>query len=152
LEIGDGTTGLHITGGTFSNNGVAGYESTGGGIFIYSNGANPVTGTIIGGTITANHNTTAGIYIYSTPGVVSGTAIGQTGGDAITLSNNGSHGADGDGGAGLLVLGSAATTTVSAIFTRSSVIGGGLIVLGTDNLGNNSPSGTVVSKQYVYRL
>jgi hypothetical protein len=144
LEIGTGCNGVTVSGGTFSNNGVAGYASTGGGIFIYANTGGTTQNTVIKGTLTASNNTTAGIYICSTPGSVTGTSIGQNSGDNITLSENGSTGHDGTGGAGVLIYGGATSTTISALFTRSSVVGSGLVVLGTDNLGTSSPSGTVV--------
>jgi hypothetical protein len=146
LEIGDGCNGLKVSGGTYSNNGVAGFTNTGGGIFIYSNGTSNVIGTIIGGTLTASDNTTAGIYIFSTPGVVTGTAIGQTSGDAITLTNNGSTDGGGhSGGAGLLVYGAANATTITANFTHGN-FDAGIVNIGLDGTGSASPPiGTAVS-------
>ena len=116
LEIGRRSVGVQVIGGTFNNNGTTNDLSTGGGIMIYSDltgTANPVQNTVIKGTLTASSNMTAGIYIYSSPGTVSGTSIGQTG--SITLSDNGSNnGTYGAGGAGVLIYGGATSTTISA--------------------------------------
>ena len=137
LEIGRRSVGVQVIGGTFNNNGTTNDLSTGGGIMIYSDltgTANPVQNTVIKGTLTASSNMTAGIYIYSSPGTVSGTSIGQTG--SITLSDNGSNnGTYGAGGAGVLIYGGATSTTISALFTRSSVVGGGLVVSLTTTQG-----------------
>jgi hypothetical protein len=143
LEIGNGANGVVVVGGTFSTNGTNNNLSTGGGIMLYSDGtgANEVQNIVIKGTVTANTNTTAGIYIYSAPGIITGTSIGQNVGDVITLTDNGSiAGSYGTGGAGVLVFGAADVTTISGSFTRSSVDGAGLVALGTGNTGTNSPT------------
>jgi hypothetical protein len=149
LEIGRGSVGVQVVGGSFNSNGTTDDLSTGGGIMLYSDltstaHENEVQNVEIKGTLAANSNKTAGIYIYSTPGLVTGTLIGQSG--SITLSDNGSHnGTYGNGGAGVLIFGGAASTTVSALFIRNTVVGGGLVVLADNNTGANSPTGTIVS-------
>jgi hypothetical protein len=150
LQIGNATNGLQVVGGTFSTNGTIDNLSTGGGITLYSDAsglANEVQNVVITGSITANTNKTAGIYIYSTPGKVIGTSIGQTGGDVITLTDNGSTNTiiPGIGGAGVLVYGAANLTNITSNFTLSAVNGAGLVVLGEDGAGTNSPTNLTLS-------
>ena len=147
LEIGRGCVGVQVVGGDFSSNGTLNHLETGGGIMLYSDltdVSNRVQNTVIKGILTANTNKTAGIYIYSTPGLVTGTSIGQTG--SITLSDNGSYNTPNliDGGAGVLIYGGADLTTITATFSRTSVVGAGLVALGVDGSGTNSPTNTTI--------
>jgi len=145
LEIGNGSDGVIVDGGTFNSNGTNDNLTTGGGIMLYADVSTTVENIVIKGVITANTNTTAGIYIYSSPGIIERTQIGQAIGSNITLTNNGSNAASyGIGGAGVLVFGPANNTYITANFTMSTVNGAGLVVLGTNNAGLNSPDGVSV--------
>ena len=149
LEIGNGSNGVVVNGGTFSGNGTTDNLSTGGGIMLYSDvtgTGNIVLGTVIKGVVTANNNTTAGIYFYAySGGTIFETSVGNVSG-SITLSNNGSiSGTYGTGGAGILVYGNTEAAFISNTnFIMSSVNGAGLVVLGIDGSGTSSPSSVSV--------
>ena len=88
-------------------------------------------------------NTIAGIYLCCDPGgELKNTTIGASG--AITLNNNGSTSGPYAGGAAVLVYGACDQTTITANVTNSlSTATAGLVVVGTDALGTNSPTNTV---------
>jgi hypothetical protein len=90
--------------------------------------------------------------------LVTGTSIGQTG--SITLTDNGSKDSTyGLGGAGVLVCGGADLTTITATFSRTTVVGGGLVVLGVNGNGTSNvqhsysfSDNIIESGTYAYRL
>jgi hypothetical protein len=146
VEIGKGSTGVKVSGGTFSNNGVSGQMNTGGGIALYSDAGAATNGTVIEGTVTANNNYTAGIYLTCTPtGTLANTTIGASG--TITLNDNGSDlGGGNGGGAAVIVYGPCSMTQITFNSTRSvSFPTAGLLMLGTDETGANSPTGTTAT-------
>jgi hypothetical protein len=142
LAIGNGSNGVSVSGGTFTGNGQTGDPSTGGGIILYADAGTTTTGVSISGSVASNTNTTAGIYLFCDPtGHVNSTTIGATG--TVTLNDNGSNtGAYGAGGAALLVYGPCNGVNVKATSTNNGIITptAGLVVLGTDASGSNSPS------------
>ena len=146
LAIGNGSTNVSVSGGTFTGNGQAGDPSTGGGIIVYADASTTTSGVSISGTVNSSSNTTAGIYLECDPtGTVSTTTIGATG--TITLNDNGSFsGTYGTGGAAVLVHGPCDHTTITANSTNSGAVNptAGLVVLGTDAAGSHSPTTTVV--------
>ncbi|MGB2869678.1 MAG: right-handed parallel beta-helix repeat-containing protein, partial [Bacteroidota bacterium] len=144
LTVGDGSTNVEINGGTFENNGLAGDPNTGGGITVYC-GAGTTSGTHIHGTITANGNNTAGIFLTSPAGGTSVTGTTIDGG-SVSLTNNGSSGSFGKGGAGVILYGNVTGTTVTASFNRSgNPNAAGIIMVGIDNVGSSSPSSTTIA-------
>lgn len=77
ITIGSGSSGITITGGTFNKNGSA-RGTNGGGIFIFAETAS-VTNMTINGTLNADSNATAGVWLSSESALypISGTQIGQ---------------------------------------------------------------------------
>jgi hypothetical protein len=146
LAIGSGSTGVSVSGGTFTGNGQTGDPTTGGGIIVYANAGTTTSGTSISGTVNSNTNKTAGIYLECDPtGHVNTTTIGATG--TTTLNDNGStSGTYGTGGAAVLVHGPCDHTTIKATSVNHNIVipTAGLVVLGTDAAGANSPTNTTV--------
>jgi hypothetical protein len=146
LSVGDGATGVTISGGTFTGNGTAGDATTGGGINFIASGHTTTSGITLSGIVNSSNNTTAGIYIFSdnaTVNAINTVAIGATG--SITLSNNGSSNETYSGGAGVLVYGIVSGVTIAnTTFTKGAAPGGGLLNLG-DGTQAGSPSGTQVA-------
>ncbi len=133
---------VSVSGGTFNGNGNAGKLSTGSGIAVFAEDSKSVTGVTING-VTASNNTTAGIFVDASAGTISTTNIGQ--GSAVTCSNNGSTGADGTGGAGVVVFGPATTTNIKGTFSKGAAPGAGVVVVGVDGSGFHSPTGTTIA-------
>jgi hypothetical protein len=130
LVIGDSSTGITVNGGTFRKNGKDwGYN--GGGIFIYSE-AQSDSNIAIQGTIVADSNATAGIWLsaQNTSCVIKNIQIGQSG--TTTLVNN--------GGAGIILLGNVISVTATGNFTKGTgTNAGGIIVAGKNSLTNPAP-------------
>ncbi|GEM_PF-1366116 len=142
LEIGKNSSAVQVSGGTFTGNGTAGDLSTGGGIILYADAGTTTTGISIFGTVNASTNKTAGIYLYcDATGHINNTTIGATG--TITLDDNGT---DGGGGAAVVVSGPCDNTQIKANSTRSVAWQtAGLVVVGTDANGANSPTNTTAA-------
>jgi hypothetical protein len=137
-----------VSGGTFNNNGVSGDVATGSGIVVKRESGSLSNVTIDG--ITANGNTTAGINIYGVGGTVSGVSIGQT--TIVNLTDNGSNASPyGPGGAAVLIYGAVNGTTITANATSTGALTStaGLVVVGTDGSGTNSPTNTVVKNSNI---
>jgi hypothetical protein len=139
LEIGNGSTGVHVSGGDFLGNGTDGNRITGSGIMVYADASTSTNGTVIDGTVDANTNTLAGIYLYcDATGNLDNTLIGQSG--TVTLNDNGTST---NGGAALVIYGPCDGTTVTANSVRSLPHqAAGLVAVGTDASGSNSPTNT----------
>jgi Right handed beta helix region len=133
---------VSVSGGTFNGNGNAGKLSTGSGIAVFAEDSKSVMGVTING-VTASNNTTAGIFVDASAGTISTTNIGQ--GSDVTCSNNGSTGADGTGGAGVVVFGPASTTNIKGTFAKGSAPGAGVVVVGVDGIGFHSPTATTIA-------
>ncbi len=92
------------------------------------------------GPVISDSNASAGIYIYAATDSVTNVTIGSSG--SITLAGNGSSTA----GAGVSIIGMAKNVNITAQFNEGSIASAaGVIVVGTDNVGTNSPSGVTVS-------
>jgi hypothetical protein len=138
-----GSSDVAVSGGTFNGNGVAGDLATGSGILVKSE-SGALSNVSIDG-VTANGNTSAGINVYATgTGTVSNVDIGQT--TIVNLTDNGSNVAPGPGGAAVLIYGAVDGTTITANATSTGAVtkDAGLVVVGTDEFGANSPTNTVV--------
>ncbi len=150
LSIGNCPNGITVSGGTFSLNGQTGDATTGGGIIVYADGSLTTDNVTINGT-TTNQNTTAGVYLSCDPlAHVSNTQIGQT--TFVTSNDNGSNsGAHGAGGAAGLIYGPCDHTTITAHTTNTDVSSkrAGLVLLGLDASGTNSPSATIVKNSII---
>lgn len=146
LSLGDGSTNLTVTGGTFTGNGTLNNAATGGGINIDQQNSTTTSTITINGTVNSSNNTTTGIYIFAKTGadIISGVTIGATG--TITLTNNGGT----PGGGGVIVYGNVSGTTITANFTKGAANAAGLINVGTDNSGSNPPSGTTLINSTLY--
>ncbi len=148
LEIGNGSTGVQVSGGIFDNNGTAGVLTTGGGIMIYADAGQSTNSTSISGSVDVSSNTTAGIYLScNATGHINSTNIGD-GSNIIEGDNNGSSRTSGygTGGAAVLLFGPCDHTTINKGFSNHSdtIRTAGLVILGTDASGSYSPTNTVV--------
>ncbi len=151
LEIGNGSAGVQVVGGTFSGNGVAADYTTGAGILVYADAGKSTNGTVIRGTLTANNNKIAGIYVTAASGAtsLSGTRIGMLADNSnsgtVTLNNNWSTNGTDSGGAAVIVYGGASDTRIRANSTRSAgTKTAGIVVVGINSDGDVSPTGTIV--------
>lgn len=145
LSVGDGASGVSISGGNFTGNGTGGNATTGGGINFIASGTTTTSSITVVGIVNSSNNTTAGIYIFAdnaTVNAINGVTIGATG--SITLSNNGSFNGTYGGGAGVLIFGKVASAHVTAAFTKGAAPGAGLMNLG-DSTSEGSPTGTTLS-------
>lgn len=146
LSVGDGATGVTISGGNFTSNGTAGDATTGGGINFIASGTTTTSAITLSGVVNSSDNTTAGIYIFSdnaTVNAINTVTIGATG--SITLSNNGSSNITYSGGAGVLVYGIVSGVSIAnTTFTKGAAPGSGLLNLGDGTVGG-SPAGTSVA-------
>ena len=139
VSIGDGSTNITISGGTFTFNGVSGNTQTGGGINIVAEAAK-VSNIWVNGPVISDSNMSAGIYIFAATDSITNVTIGSSG--SITLAGNGSS----TQGAGVSIIGMAKNVNITAQFNQGSIAhAAGLIVTGTDNVGTNSPWGVTVS-------
>ncbi|HTR82823.1 MAG TPA: right-handed parallel beta-helix repeat-containing protein [Bacteroidota bacterium] len=146
ISVGDGASGVTISGGTFTGNGTSGDARTGAGINIVAQNTTTTSNVTVSGTISSSNNTTAGIYIFAdsaTVNAINTVSIGATG--SLTLSNNGSNGVSYNGGAGVVLYGKITGVSIgNTAFSKGSAPGGGLLNLGDGTVGG-SPSGTTVS-------
>lgn len=143
-----GSSNVAVSGGTFNGNGVAGDIATGSGILVKSE-SGAISNVSIDG-VTANGNMSAGINVYATgTGTVSNVDIGQT--TIVNLTDNGSNVSPGPGGAAVLIYGAVDGTAITANATSTGAVtkDAGLVVVGTDELGANSPTNTVVSNSNI---
>ena len=141
VSISDGSNGVTISGGTFTGNGVSANTTTGGGINIHSVSSS-VSNITVNGSVNSSWNMNAGIIIYAEPssGSISTVSIGTSG--TITLTGNGS----GTIGEGVAIAGNVTTVNITAQFNEGSLPNGaGVAVVGTNNVGANSPSGVTIS-------
>ncbi|MCU0454645.1 MAG: right-handed parallel beta-helix repeat-containing protein [Bacteroidetes bacterium] len=141
LSIGSSNVG--VNGGTFNNNGVAGDVATGSGVVVKAESG--IVDEVYLDDITANGNTTAGINLSGVGGSVTDVQIGQT--TIVNLTDNGSNASPyGPGGAAILIYGSVSGTNITANATSTGALTStaGLVVVGTDASGTNSPTNTVV--------
>lgn len=134
---GAGNSGITITGGYFNNNGTnpQGLDGTGGGINIYASNYS-VSGVTINGTLQANDNKTAGILLFSETGSSNISNVNVYG--YVTLKGN--------LGSGMVIYGKSNLINIGATFDRNSISGAtGLMVVGRDSLGTDSPTNVTVS-------
>ena len=139
LSIGGGSANITINGGTFNGNGTSrGVDGTGGGISVYASGGVLISNISILGPMTANNNTTAGIWFdaASSADSIKTVTVGASG--AVTLTNN--------GGAGVIVLGNVKNPTITGSFTLGSANAAGVLIVGTDFGGDSSPINAIIKK------
>ena len=92
LTVGDGSTYLTISGGTYNGNGTGGNAHTGGGINIIAENTTTTSNITVQGSVTSSNNTTAGIFIFSdnaTVNAINTVTIGATG--SITCKRQWQH-------------------------------------------------------------
>ncbi|HTX19331.1 MAG TPA: right-handed parallel beta-helix repeat-containing protein, partial [Bacteroidota bacterium] len=147
VTVGDGASNVTIDGGTFNSNGVAGDATTGGGINIIASGGTTTSNIAVQGTVTANNNQIAGIFIFSDNAVanqISTVTIGASG--TVAVSGNGStSGTYGSGGAGVLIYGIVSNVHISnTTFTKSTAPGAGIVNIG-EGTQASSPTGSQVA-------
>ena len=137
LSLSSGTSNVTINGGTFNYNGSGRGDGTGGGISVFASGGTLLSNISIAGYVDASNNTTAGIWFNaaSASDTIKSVSVGATG--QVTMTNN--------GGAGVIILGNVKNGTITGIFTKGSAFATGILIVGTNIAGANSPINTSVN-------
>ena len=142
VEIGGAavTNNITINGGEFNGNGSSNLYD-GGGIYIFARSAT-VSNIAINGPLTANNNITCGIYVDASTGstdVINGLTIGQSGAESFI----------GNGvpkGAGVLLFGNISNVSITANFSKGSVLNSaGIIIVGQNSSGYCSPQNVTIA-------
>ena len=139
LSIGSGSSNISISGGTFNANGTTrGTGGDGGGISIYATGGSLISNVSILGSLSANDNSTAGIWMNAATSAdtIKTVTIGSGGG--VALTNN--------GGAGVLLLGNVKDATITATCSKGAAFASGVLILGIDFFGASSPVNTIIKR------
>jgi len=139
FSIGAGSSNVTVNGGTFNKNGTTRGQGNGGGINLdASTGSAMISNISIFGSVTANNNTTSGVFAYAANAgdSIKTLSIGSSG--SATFTNN--------GGAGVILYGNVENTTVSGSFTKSSANAGGIVIVGNSFDSPAAPMNTIVKK------
>ena len=138
LSISSGCSNVTMNGGTFNSNGTGRGDGTGAGINMYASGGSLISNISIKGTLTANNNTTAGVWLdaASSTDSIKTVTIGSSG--SITFTNN--------GGAGVILFGNVKDATITGNFTKGSANAAGILIVGTYYFSPYAPINTVIKK------
>jgi hypothetical protein len=135
MSISNGSANVIVDGGVFSRNG--GSRTNDGGGIVLNAEFETVDSVSIGGSLQADSNATAGVWITGNGGgvVASRLTIGQAG---VTRYR-------GNGAAGVLFFGATEGAVVSGLFIRDTTANAaGVLIIGRNSSGNNSPSNVEV--------
>ncbi|HTX19332.1 MAG TPA: T9SS type A sorting domain-containing protein [Bacteroidota bacterium] len=139
LSFSNGSSGLSVTGGSFSANGTTrGVNGAGINLNADVSAGSQVTSVSIQGSVTANNNATAGILAYAANATdtIKSLTIGQTG--TITMTNN--------GGAGVILYGNIENSSVTGSFTKGAANAAAILVVGIYDLSPSAPVGTSIKR------
>ena len=134
--IGDGSTGITITDGTYLQNGTT-REYDGGGIFIYAD-AGSVSNITINGAVNASNNLTAGVWLSA------GTSASYSVGN-VMIAQTGNATFSGNGGAGVIVYGNNNLITIGGTYTRGTATAAGVIVVSESSMNELPPTNILIN-------
>ncbi|HTR82822.1 MAG TPA: T9SS type A sorting domain-containing protein [Bacteroidota bacterium] len=138
LSISGNCSNIVVNGGTFNANGTGRGDGTGAGINFNATGGKVISTVSISGSMTANNNTTAGIWAYADAihDSVKAVTIGATG--SVTLTSN--------GGAGVILFGNVVNATITATFTKGAANAAGVLAVSTAYDTPYAPLNTLIKK------